>query len=218
MEPQSTTTNGFFARLRAVVEGRRDELLARARLARDQHREIGGADLREFVEDGAHARARADERAERRVHRDGHALRSRRAGTRPRSRRGGAWWLRRGHLAHPHAADERAVATAEISRTRTPCSVAMNSAWTLLTLGVGEARPWHAAFRPMITGSAPMSCQCLSTPQAAAAHLHPILRKYRRVELHLAPPAHERLPGRVDRAVCARLGGPRVFELCHGGR
>ena len=46
------------------MDGLRDELLARAGLAGDEDRQLGGGGLAEALEHAAHDRARADERSE----------------------------------------------------------------------------------------------------------------------------------------------------------
>ena len=65
--PQSTTTNGPFARALAVVDRLGGALLAGAGLALEQHGRVARRDLLEQREHRAHHRARADERAERRA-------------------------------------------------------------------------------------------------------------------------------------------------------
>ena len=70
MAPQSTTTNGLFARALRLVDRRRDELLAAAGLAEDEHGEVGRSRLAAALEDGAHALADTDERSELRDLRD----------------------------------------------------------------------------------------------------------------------------------------------------
>ena len=58
---QLTATNGFVARGALRVDGARDELLARAALADDEHRRRRRRDLRDRLVDGDHRRRAADD-------------------------------------------------------------------------------------------------------------------------------------------------------------
>ncbi len=65
MAPQLTATNGFDAPIAGAVNGARDQLLADARLALDQHRNGGAGGFLGGADDCMHARATRDDVAKR---------------------------------------------------------------------------------------------------------------------------------------------------------
>ena len=64
MAPQLIVMNGLLARGERAVDLARDQLLAGAGLAGDQHRDVGGRDLLDLAEHLLHRRRRADDLAE----------------------------------------------------------------------------------------------------------------------------------------------------------
>ena len=117
MAPQSTTTNGLLRARARLVDGLRDELLAGARLAGDEHREVRRRGLLQALEDAAHPRrsARPAGRSRRgpgtstSLGPDGRELHHRVAERHVRV-------LGEVDLAHARVADERAVARAEVAQ------------------------------------------------------------------------------------------------------
>jgi hypothetical protein len=97
------------------VQGLRDQLLAGAGLAVDQHRQIGRRDLREPVEDRAHPGALRHQRAELRGHADRDALGPRRLELELGVADAQLGRVQEVDVADPHVAHERAVAAAEIA-------------------------------------------------------------------------------------------------------
>jgi hypothetical protein len=206
-----------------MVEGLRDELLAGAGLAVISTVRSVGRDLREPIEDGAHPGARADERAELTV----------RARGRSRSGRAGSNWSsvspRRSlvafeevHLAHAHAADERAVAAAEIAHAHALLGgdeLGVH-ALTLVSSSTSCAR---LALRPTIDRApAPTSCQSVegarSLPPRTSTRF--LLATVASSKVHLAllgslsvnPAVPRASPSKGRRSVSWRAVSPRPSQ------